>query len=977
MKFICFWFIALALILLNSNYGATLKAQTVAAQAQTVVKAQPQQNSANATAIPLPIHNHSNTVGIYSKVLIYVPNQTEDLSRLAQLGIDLICGAEYDKQNKTITLDISEHELLLVKASGLNYKIIIPDLLDHYHKQQTAPPNSGNNQNYKTLEPTASGCNAPQYSTPANFVYGSMGGFYTLDEMYEQLDDMKALYPNLITTKAALSKTSNEGRTLYFVKISDNPGTNETEPEVLYTAVHHAREPLSATQLIFYMWYLLENYSTNTDVKNLVDNTELFFVPCLNPDGYHYNYNNNPGGGGMWRKNRRDNGGGTFGVDLNRNYGYQWGYDNSGSSGNPISDTYRGTSAFSEPETQAIRDLCNNNEFRVALNHHTYGNYFIYPYGYAANAISPDYDAHRRQSEQVAWFNRFKCGTGKETVNYYTNGDSDDWMYGEQTTKPVIFAYTPETGTSAMGGFWPTQNDIVPLCKTDVRLNNMAALMAGNYGVLHDLSKFEIANNSGFFEMRLERLGLENNLPFTVTLTPLSNNIEIINNPTQTATLNLLETKLFSFPFSLKPTTQPGERVRYRVQLHNGLYNLVDDTTTLIYKPTVVFKDTGSIGSYLNWTGGWFVTDEAAYTGTWCMTDSPDQNYANSANSNAIFSTTFDLTNADHAALTFYAKWNLEAFYDYVQIQISTDGGTTYTPLCGRYTKPGSKNQQQGQALYDADQNFWVKEQINLDDYAGLSNLKIRFKLVSDANDVADGFYFDDISILAYPKESVLVGTTVLLEGPYNNISKQLGNTLRTKGLTPLTQPFNISPFNYAGTEGVNNISNIPADVCDWVLVELRDADDAYNVVAQQAGWLLKTGKVRGLNHPDGLLFNNINYGESYYIVVRSRNHLPVISAQPVSTTNPTPYDFTNNVNKAMGVNQLKNMGDGKYAMFAGDINADGVITVTDFNIYVLQASFINQYARADCNYDSNVTVADFNLYKPNSSKIAAGPVMY
>nr|HMS51952.1 hypothetical protein [Chitinophagales bacterium] len=64
-------------------------------------------------------------------------------------------------------------------------------------------------------------------------------------------------------------------------------------------------------------------------------------------------------------------------------------------------------------------------------------------------------------------------------------------------------------------------------------------------------------------------------------------------------------------------------------------------------------------------------------------------------------------------------------------------------------------------------------------------------------------------------------------------------------------------------------------------------------------------------------------------------------------------------------------------AMFAGDINADGVITVTDFNIYVLQASFINQYARADCNYDSNVTVADFNLYKPNSSKIAAGPVMY
>ena len=72
------------------------------------------------------------------------------------------------------------------------------------------------------------------------------------------------------------------------------------------------------------MWYLLENYATNADIKATVDNTELFFVPCVNPDGYVYNQTTNPNGGGMWRKNRRNNGT-SFGVDINRNYGYNWG----------------------------------------------------------------------------------------------------------------------------------------------------------------------------------------------------------------------------------------------------------------------------------------------------------------------------------------------------------------------------------------------------------------------------------------------------------------------------------------------------------------------------------------------------------------------------------------------------------------------------------------------------------------------------
>ena len=115
------------------------------------------------------------------------------------------------------------------------------------------------------------------------------------------------------------------------MKISDNPNTDEPEPEVLYTALHHAREPESLSQLIYYMWYVLENYATDPEVQALVDNTEMYFAPCINPDGYLYNEQTDPNGGGLWRKNRRDNLDGEFGVDLNRNYDFSWGYDDTGS----------------------------------------------------------------------------------------------------------------------------------------------------------------------------------------------------------------------------------------------------------------------------------------------------------------------------------------------------------------------------------------------------------------------------------------------------------------------------------------------------------------------------------------------------------------------------------------------------------------------------------------------------------------------
>ena len=112
-----------------------------------------------------------------------------------------------------------------------------------------------------------------------------MGGFYTLSEVIGELDNMKIQYPILISTKISIGN-SVENRPIYTVKISDNPEFDENEPEILYTALHHAREPQSMMQMIYFMYYLLENYNTDPSVQYLVNNRELYFIPVVNPDGY-------------------------------------------------------------------------------------------------------------------------------------------------------------------------------------------------------------------------------------------------------------------------------------------------------------------------------------------------------------------------------------------------------------------------------------------------------------------------------------------------------------------------------------------------------------------------------------------------------------------------------------------------------------------------------------------------------------------
>ncbi|HKC66616.1 MAG TPA: M14 family zinc carboxypeptidase, partial [Bacteroidia bacterium] len=550
---------------------------------------------------------------------------------------------------------------------------------------------------------------------------------------------MAAKFPNLISARQVIDTSHTwEGRSLYWVKISNNPNVNQSKPQVLYTAIHHAREPESLTELVYFMWYLLENYNTNAEVKYLVDNLELYFVPCVNPDGYIYNYTTNPNGGGLWRKNRRNNGDGTYGVDLNRNYEFLWGYDNIGSSPTTSSDTYRGPSPASEPEIKMMEKFCNTHNFSLAVNNHTYGNLLVAPD--SAGITIPDSTMYNDFFLRMTFCDEFGYGNSMQTVGYTTNGDSDSWMYGEKATKPKIIAMTPETD-SPDDGFWPALANITPLAENTVDQNFYAARLTAAYAEAADISG-PFISQSGYITYNIQRLGLQPGT-FSVSITPVGSSFQSVGAGKTYTGMTELQTITDSISFTLINSLAPASTVQFLLNVNNGGYTHTDTITRVVGTPVVAFAD--NCNTTTQWTGTWGISTVNFVSPTGSITDSPNGLYATNANTKTTTISTINLTDALAAYLQFSARWEVERGYDYVEVQASTNG-TTFTPLCGKYTHTGNSSQDDQQPLYDGIQDAWLKETIDLSAYLG-QNIKLRFNLVSDGGVDYDGLYFDDISV--------------------------------------------------------------------------------------------------------------------------------------------------------------------------------------------------------------------------------------
>jgi murein tripeptide amidase MpaA len=285
------------------------------------------------------------------------------------------------------------------------------------------------------------------------------GGWF---EDYKSYAEIDAYIDTLIDLRPDLVSrfpfgTSIEGRTMFGMCITSSEG-GEDKPAVVLDACHHAREWITPMTAMFIADRLVRDYETDPEVRHMVDDAVIYVLPLINPDGYEYSRDVYR----MWRKNRRDNGGGCWGVDLNRNYGYEWG--GQGSSGDPCNDLYRGTEPFSEPETAALRDFflaTPNIEGHISF--HSHGQLILYPFGYDY-VLPPEPDLSTFVELSADMADAIYSVHGMVYVDqpahdlYLFSGNTTDWVYGDQG----ILSWSPELRDTGQYGFLLPPEQIIP-----------------------------------------------------------------------------------------------------------------------------------------------------------------------------------------------------------------------------------------------------------------------------------------------------------------------------------------------------------------------------------------------------------------------------------------------------------------------------------------------------------------------------------
>jgi carboxypeptidase T len=242
-----------------------------------------------------------------------------------------------------------------------------------------------------------------------------------------------------------------QGREIWALRLCpDAKGTAPSKlPGALFIGEHHAREHLSNEVPLALAGRLVDGRA-EPEVARLLATRDVYIIPLLNGDGAEYDVEGDKYH--MHRKNMRDNGDGTFGVDLNRNYGYGWG--GGGASTDPSDETYRGPSAFSEPETQAVKAFVDARpNLKVLLSYHTFSELVLYPWGHTDSPIE-DADALKAYQVMAAEMGRMTGYTPEQSsALYIASGDLTDWSWGEHKIYSFTFEMTPKSMWD--GGFYP------------------------------------------------------------------------------------------------------------------------------------------------------------------------------------------------------------------------------------------------------------------------------------------------------------------------------------------------------------------------------------------------------------------------------------------------------------------------------------------------------------------------------------------
>ncbi len=298
---------------------------------------------------------------------------------------------------------------------------------------------------------------------------GYLDHFHSPDRIEAELKELAATFAMLAALHDIgdgwLKSRGGDGFDIWVLKISDHvEREEEDEAEVLFFGGIHAREIITPEILLAVARRLLEQYGRDPIITRLVDNRQIWLIPCMNPEGTAYVFTGDEEGRFAegkqnplwWRKNMRDNDeDGVFspftdGVDLNRNWAFAWGCDDIGSSPVMSNLTYRGKAPFSEPETQALRDFAGSRRFVTSICFHSYSNLWLYPWGHTHDPL-PEWDltVFKELADSCVSYNGYQ--PQQAAAFYLVNGYSDDWLWAECG----VYAFTAEVGHPDFDGFFP------------------------------------------------------------------------------------------------------------------------------------------------------------------------------------------------------------------------------------------------------------------------------------------------------------------------------------------------------------------------------------------------------------------------------------------------------------------------------------------------------------------------------------------
>jgi hypothetical protein len=602
----------------------------------------------------------------------------------------------------------------------------------------------------------------------------TMGGYHTYAEIQAAMDSIHNMHPTIATPKWSIG-TTLESRSLWVMEITNLSDSAVAKPEVFYNSLTHCREPAAMECMLYFMNWLTDNYGVDPQATYLVDNRKMFFLPCVNPDGYEYNRVTNPGGGGQWRKNRRNNGDGSYGVDLNRNFDAAWGIDNEGSSPIPSDLTYRGPSPFSELETQAFRDFVNAHHFVTEEDFHTYSNLLLIPWGTSyypppnGTGVTEDDATFRMIVDSMrtlihgvngVWYT---AGTAWEVL-YNTNGGSFDWSYGDPSHQKV-FAMSTEVGGQT-DGFWPPSNRILPLAQENLPALIFLARIAGQLAprpyqvTLNGQCEAEVSGNgnglvepseTASFAVTLKNTGTESLLNLAGTVTTSSPYLTVTG-PTSWPNLAANESGVNSPLIQCVIASNCPAFHEAHVALHltaNGGLDTTLNLTFVVGSRSLLDNVEAGVGSWT--TGGtgslWHISVRRSQSAThswFCGNESGD--YSNNTNAWLLSDT---LALGPGAELSFDQYYNLEDTYDFGYVEMNSGAG---------WVRLGSVTGNSG---------AWIQASYPLELTCPGTLVQFRFRTTSDTYTTAEGWYIDNLSTgCAVPPVQAVTPASILAVAP-------------------------------------------------------------------------------------------------------------------------------------------------------------------------------------------------------------------